>query len=134
EDIGKRAILCGIVGVRASPSDGRHDARITEDDEMALVVGGVFIGTDKDDATGHGGRAVTCVAIHDIRDIRDPADAVSFSRGASIERMQFVVTPRYMAGEHDSLTPRPHYEHVVPRRAGPPVIVVPVHRIEERWS
>jgi len=51
---------------------------------MALVVHGVFIGTDKDDAAGHCGRAVTCVATHDIRDIRDPTDPVWFGRRAGV--------------------------------------------------
>src|ERR1700730_108347 len=111
---------------------------------MALVVAGVFIGADKDNAAGHGGRAVTNVAAltQVIRDIRDPADAVLFARGAGIKRMQLAIAPASYfalctvwvimfaltrAVVRIGLAPRPDDEHVVPGGAGPPVIVVAVH-------
>ena len=68
------------IGVRANllADAARRDARIGEDDEMARVVRRVLVRADKNYAAGHGGGAITYVAVvrRPIWDIRDPADAV----------------------------------------------------------
>ena len=47
---------------------------------MALAVGRVLVRADENYAAGHGGGAITYVAVagRGIRDIRDPADSVLF--------------------------------------------------------
>ena len=109
-------------------------AELAENHEMPFVIHRVLIGADKDDAASYGRRAITGVALHDIRDIRDPAHTVRFGRGAGVERMQLVITSRYVTRCCDSLAPCPDYEHVVPGGTRPSVIVVSVDGIKERRS
>jgi hypothetical protein len=96
------------------------DARIAEDDEMTPVR------ADKDDAASHGRRADRVSAPGAVRrtKIRDPADSVVFGHGAGIERMQLAIVCSNIMDQ--VLAPSPDNEHVVPRRTGPPVIIVAV--------
>jgi hypothetical protein len=92
-DEGAIASLCAIlrgfvIDVRAPGPFVKRDARITKDDQMALI------GSNKDNAAGYRGHTKRIQITTVIWDISDPANAVIFGRGAGIECMESAVADR----------------------------------------